>query len=189
MSISEHTKLGVVTVYDAKIYTLDATDWSGKTPTEILALYDAPTPLAEIKSLKTANLVQSGPEISIQGGSRNDVLIKHGKSARCEMQDVLANTKALIALGALEEGDLKELHTTEKFGAPVTIIGDTFLINSDTGAEEAHKIIIFKFLPDSIFNLNQDAAAAAVFDMNGDMQAVEIKGAANGDTLAFYSIY
>ena len=182
MAISTATKLGVVTVFDAKIYAFNTTDWSSLTPVQVLALYASP--IATVKSLKTANLVQTGPEISIQGGMDNNILIKHGKSARCEMQDVLANTAALVALGAMEEGDVKELHVTEKFGAPVTIVGDTFVINQATGAEEAHQIIIYKFLPDSIVNINQDSGTAAVFDMNGDMQTVELSGSSS----AFYSI-
>ncbi len=185
MAITNATKLGVVTVFDAKIYTFDSAKLAAL-PSAIIAAYEATAEIGELKSLKTANLVQSGPEISIQGGMDNNILIKHGKSARCEMQDVLANTKALIALGSvMKGGEAKELHTTEKFGAPVTIIGDTFVVNQATGAEEAHKIIIYKFLPDSIFNFNQDSGTAAVFDMNGDMESVEITGSSS----AFYSIY
>ena len=55
------------------------------------------------------------------------------------------------------------------------IIGDSFFIDRKTGQQVKVKIIFYQFLPDSIFNLTQDAEGdATVFDMNGDLLTTEI---------------
>ena len=97
-------------------------------------------------------------------------------------------------------GDCIGLHVGEDFNEPVTIIGDTFFISKETHQQVKAKIIFYQFMPDSIFNLTQDAEGdAAVFDMNGDLLVTEVKiGNAGGtdnttekpDTIhgLFYSI-
>ena len=55
------------------------------------------------------------------------------------------------------------------------IIGDSFFIDRTTGEQVKVAIIFYQFLPDSIFNLTQDAEGdATVFDMNGDLLTTEI---------------
>lgn len=78
------------------------------------------------------------------------------------------------------------------------IIGDSFFIDRKTGQQVKVKIVFYQFLPDSIFNLTQDAEGdATVFDMNGDLLTTEIKVAksnADGEDVTgathgvFYSI-
>ena len=119
------------------------------------------------------------------------------------MQDALGNANVIDALcGGIAEYDtiaktnLTGLHYGEDFGAPVTIIGDSFFIDQKTGAQVPVKIIFYQFLPDSIFNLTQDAEGdATVFDMNGDLLTtiVKLPSVASGDANAiehgiFYSI-
>ena len=56
------------------------------------------------------------------------------------------------------------------------IIGDTFFISKKDQQQVKVKIIFYQFMPDSIFNLTQDAEGdAAVFDMNGDLLITDIK--------------
>ena len=75
---------------------------------------------------------------------------------------------------------------TNRFGTPVTILGDTFIVDQKTGNQVKVKILIYHFLPDSVFNLTQDASNAATFDMNGDVLGQRIKGM-NG--AVFYSVF
>jgi len=83
------------------------------------------------------------------------------------------------------------------FNGPKTLIGDTFFIDQKSGQQVKAKILIYQFLPDSIFNLTQDAEGdATVFDMNGDLLTTDIlvstkEGNAAGKAVVhgvFYSI-
>lgn len=206
---------GVVTVMNANVY--EAEDVSSiNCPTDefgnagsIIAYYEANNNakrLCRLETLKIANVTQEGPTKTITGGQYANPLIKFGKSARLEMQDALGNAAALDALcgGVMESGatvsneiktdKVHALHIGEDFSGPKCIIGDTFFINSKTGAQVKAKIIFYQFLPDSLFNLTQDAEGdATVFDMNGDLLTTEIKiSNANGNASVkhgvFYSI-
>ena len=106
------------------------------------------------------------------------------------MQDALGNISAIDALcGGLTESSAKTtdnskidyskvvaLHVGEDFNGPKTIIGDSFFIDQKSGQQVKVKIIFYQFLPDSLFNLTQDAEGdATVFDMNGDLMTTDIK--------------
>jgi hypothetical protein len=104
------------------------------------------------------------------------------------MQDALGNAAAIEALcGGVQEWNktqpetgaavetLVGLHFGEDFAGPKMIIGDTFFIDRKTGKQVKVKIVFYQFLPDSIFNLTQDAEGdATVFDMNGDLLTTDI---------------
>ena len=78
---------------------------------------------------------------------------------------------------------------TNKFPGAVTILGDTFVVDQKSGDQVAVKILIYKFLPDAIFNLTQDASNAATFDMNGDVLGVNLtKSGSVYNNAVFYSI-
>lgn len=191
---------GVVTVFDAKVYnpttgsTLRtwadvATAWATMLPAAILGELEAAATakrLATIDSLKFGNLVPGGPEVTITGGKRNNTLVKFGKSMRLEMQDALANVDALIALGGARM-DGAALTITEDFPGPVSIVGETFVVDQATGAEQRVKIVIFKFVPDAIPSIALGAGSAATFDLNGDINVMTIKTNA-GTARAFYAI-
>ena len=204
-------RFGVVTVMNADVY--EAKDVSEiKCPSgefgnagSIIQSYESDTSkkLCRLDTLKIANVTQEGPNKTVTGGQYANPLIKFGKSARLEMQDALGNAAAIDALcgGIMESGttgpaatDVHALHVGEDFSGPKCIIGDTFFIHQKTGAQVKAKIIFYQYLPDSIFNLSQDAEGdATVFDMNGDLLTTEIKiSNKNGDASvvhgAFYSI-
>ena len=85
------------------------------------------------------------------------------------------------------------MHYGEDFTGDKTIIGSTFFIDRATGKQVKVKIIFYKFNPDSIFNLTQDAEGdATVFDMNGDLSTTEILIGTDGEKTiphgVFYSI-
>lgn len=175
--------------YTAKDVKLDFKDFKAN---EIIALYLMTNPIATLKYLKTANSTQEGPTKTITGGQNASPLVKYGKTARLEMQDALGNAEALEALTGLtveyfrtqyagtasliendEASDV--LHATTTFAGHKTIIGDTFIIDANTGAQVPAYVIFYDFLSDSLFNLTQDAEGdATVFDMNGDLIETKI---------------
>lgn len=172
---------GVVTVMNAKVFDApEASVLKGLTAYGVYDEYkDRPDYLCEIDTFKVANVTQEGPSKTVTGGQYSNPLIKFGKSARLEMQDALGRATAIDALcgGIMETQDdvITGLHFGEDFVGPKMIIGDSFFIDRKSGQQVKVKIIFYQFLPDSIFNLTQDAEGdATVFDMNGDLLTTEI---------------
>ena len=139
--------------------------------------------VCRLDTLKVANVTQEGPSKTVTGGQYSNPLIKFGKSARLEMQDALGRAEAIAALcgGVVEYNEdttktIVGLHFGEDFVGPKTIVGDSFFIDQQSGQQIKVKVIFYQFLPDSIFNLTQDAEGdATVFDMNGDLLTTVIK--------------
>lgn len=186
-------RFGVVTVMNAKVFDTSVitngeinTFFENKSASAVYnAIKDLTAEnglLCELDTLKIANITSEGPTKTVNGGQYSNPLIKFGKSARLEMQDALGNNKALDALcGTISEyntealSDVIALHVTEDFAGPRTIVGDSFFIDQRTGRQVPVKILFYQFLPDSIFNLTQDAEGdATVFDMNGDLMTTNI---------------
>ena len=196
-------KFGVVTVMDAKVYNYIEQSEPKKVD-QYIAQYNSGE-LCTLDTLKIANINIEGPDKTITGGRFNDVLVKFGKKGRIEMQDALGNAKALEVFGgavletftnAYDGSNKNVLHLTENFTGPKTIIGDSFFIDQKTGTQVPVKIILYKVMPDSIFNLSQDSEGnATVFDMNADLGSERIlvgtDGNSSGDVEigAFYSVY
>ena len=171
---------GVVTVMNAKVYDAPAASvFKGLTAYGVYNQYKNAECLCEIDTFKVANVTEEGPSKTVTGGQYSNPLIKFGKSARLEMQDALGRAETIDALcGGITEtegGVITGLHFGEDFVGPKMIIGDSFFIDRKTGQQVKVKIIFYQFLPDSIFNLTQDAEGdATVFDMNGDLLTTEI---------------
>ena len=171
---------GVVTVMNAKVYDAPAASvFKNLTAYGVYDQYKNAECLCEIDTFKVANVTEEGPSKTVTGGQYSNPLIKFGKSARLEMQDALGRAEAIDALcGGITEtegGVITGLHFGEDFVGPKMIIGDSFFIDRKTGQQVKVKIIFYQFLPDSIFNLTQDAEGdATVFDMNGDLLTTEI---------------
>lgn len=192
---------GIVTVMNAKVYpALEASEYADMTAYDIVKKYnveDHADLICKIDTLKIANVTQEGPTKTISGGQYSNPLIKFGKSARLEMQDALGRSEAIEALcGGIQEFEsevITGLHFGEDFTGPKMIIGDSFFIDRKSGQQVKVIIAFYQFLPDSIFNLTQDAEGdATVFDMNGDLLTTEITvGDNNGTPIkhgVFYSI-
>jgi len=177
-------RFGVVTVMNAKVYNLDPDfAFSTHNADEIVEHYLAEEALCTLDTLKVANASQEGPTKTITGGQYANPLIKYGKTARLEMQDALGNAEAIEALcGGLVEYDnstMKDgriaLHVGSDFASTKLIIGESFFIDQVTGQQVQVTIVFYQFLPDSLFNLTQDAEGdATVFDMNGDLLTTDI---------------
>lgn len=203
-------RFGIVTVMNVKVFDSKDIFTEDKvyTPAEVLTAATDEKLKCKLDTLKVANLSVEGPSKTVTGGQYSNPLIKFGKSARLEMQDALGNAKAIEALcgGVVEykdkenqetEDSIQALHYGEDFGGPKTLIGETFFIEQKSGAQVPVQIVFYQFLPDSIFNLTQDAEGdATVFDMNGDLltTVIKIPGAKNNSTATtvehgvFYSI-
>ena len=184
-------RFGVVTVMNVRVY-----EWfdfnhinSNKdllTPIPPYVLYQEfikeLTPLCTLDTLKISNISIEGPSKTLSGGQYANPIIKFGKTARLEMQDALGHIDAIDALcGGIAErtgsqnGNYIGLHVGEDFNTPKIIIGDTFFIDQATQQQVPVVIIFYKFLPDSLFNLTQDAEGdASVFDMNGDLLPMSV---------------
>ena len=178
----------------------------GELSTEAVTIKDSISvkPICKLDTLKVANVTQEGPTKTVSGGQFSNPLIKFGKSARLEMQDALGNGKAIAALcggivessetaGTTTTSSMVGLHFGEDFVGAKMIIGDSFFIDRKTGQQVPVKIVFYQFLPDSIFNLTQDAEGdATVFDMNGDLLTTVVQvGDENGKAIThglFYSI-
>ena len=202
---SMRKEFGVVTVRNAKIYELGDADYSkfekrsayeianavknleeGKstTPSDTLPKI---TYRGKIDTLKTASVSTDGPTKTITGGQYNEPLLKYGKTVTVSRQDALGNHKALEALcGTVSEfsdaGTPKDdttligRHITPQFATAKRIIGESFFIDKANGEPVNVKIIFYKFLPDSLFNLTQEADGdASVFDRNGTLVPVKIQ--------------
>lgn len=176
---------GIVTVMNASVYdALGTEEYAAKTPAEIISEAESKDPICTLDTLKVANVTMEGPSKTVTGGRYSNPLIKFGKSARLEMQDALGNGNAIDALcGGVAEYEsagsdsktISALHFGEDFCGPKMIIGDTFFIDRKSGQQVKVKIVFYQFLPDSIFNLTQDAEGdATVFDMNGDLLTTEV---------------
>jgi len=185
-------EFGVVTVRNAKIYEVaDYTALEAKTAYEILADTKAGsstlglTYLGEINTLKTASVSTDGPTKTITGGQYNEPLLKYGKTVTVSRQDALGDHKALEALcgtvseytgTAADEEKLVGRHITPQFATAKRIVGDSFFVDKATGEMVNVNIIFYKFLPDSLFNLTQEADGdASVFDRNGTLVPVKIQ--------------
>lgn len=193
-------EFGVVTVMNAKIYEIDENYGFDHTAYELRDFYKQNgNMLAEIDTLKVANITVEGPSKTVTGGQYSNPLIKFGKTARFEMQDALGRRDAIEAFGgAVNEftsngGQMVGMHITEDFSPARLIIGDSFFIDRKKGTQVKVDIMFYQVSPDSIFNLTQDAEGdATVFDMNADLLTTEIRvGHKDGnDDLhgVFYSI-
>ena len=190
---------GIVTVMNALVFRgQDAAVLKNMTAYDVVKNYteDHADYLCTLDTLKVANVTEEGPNKTVTGGRYSNPLIKFGKSARLEMQDALGNSEAIESLcGGIQEwnasGAITALHFGEDFSGPKMIIGDTFFIDRKSGQQVKVKIVFYQFLPDSIFNLTQDAEGdATVFDMNGDLMTTEIKVGSAPDEVhgVFYSI-
>lgn len=202
-SFAERMKhFGVVTVRNADIY--EVSEYSKLETKSAYEIATAAKKLTEIgtadstlgitykgriDTLKTASISTDGPTKTITGGQYNEPLLKYGKTVTVSRQDALGDHKALEALCGtvseyvydtkptkVEDSQFIGRHITPQFATAKRIIGDSFFVNQKTGETVNVKIIFYKFLPDSLFNLAQEADGdASVFDRNGTLVPVKIQ--------------
>ena len=150
------TNFSVVTVMNVKVYAANA---------DFASLPG--TPLAELDSLRISNITQEGPRKESRGGVDAMPIIRHGKTMRLEMEDVIANTEALEALGFVKIVG-NDIQVNDTFGKSLKLVGETFVIKEEDGTRQWVKFFIHDFLPDGIFDLTMES--------EGDVGVVNIAG-------------
>ena len=202
------TVLATTTKGEGDVTVITKADLSKMKAHDIVKGLIGKTDYVKLDTLKIANINQEGPTKTITGGQTGSALLKYGKTATIEIQDALGRAEALELLGGatietftadkaagIAEGNTKVIHFGDQFGGPKPILGESFFIDQQSGKQVKVYILIYEMLPDSIFNLTQDAEGdATVFDMNGSLNSKEIcigtDGTAGTDTTmnVFYSI-
>lgn len=130
-----------------------------------------------LDSLRISNITQEGPTKEHRGGLENKPIIRHGKTVRVEMEDVIIKGKALEwFMGADVDTDTEGNETIsigEKFrDKPLKIVGTTYMIDKDTGEREYVVITFHELIPDGVFDLSLEAEGdMAVFNMAGELFA------------------
>lgn len=167
---------GIVTVMNAKIYKLSGASYTGSGAPVVLSKDSFAPAVAYLDTLKIANLNLEGPNKTVSGGQYNNPLIKWGKTGTIEIQEALGSKDIFEHFYAAEfSGSTDGIFVGSKFAAPFAIEGESFFVDQETGSEVKVYIFIPQVLPDSIFNLVQDAEGdATVFDLNGSVNLTTI---------------
>ena len=158
-------KFGVVDVMDAKLYKAVTTtdgEWDN------VSTFTA-DPIAVLDTLTVTNINCEGPIKEIKGGRGGQTLLKYGKTYTFEATDVLGRYGVLTGIfGAQAAGNKNYLTVTDKFAPLMTLVGETQVVDKDTGVRQLIKIVIPYLLPNSIFNLAQQSDGdASTFDLSG----------------------
>jgi hypothetical protein len=145
--------------------------------------------IAKLDSLTMSNITQEGPTKETRGGIYAEPIIRHKKTVRLEMEDVVMTPAALQALfGANLYKDTiivtpagvdndppavtKEVITgfgmTDTFATMLTLRGKTYVVERATGARRWIDIVFKRFLPDSIVDMMMEA--------EGDLGVVNVAG-------------
>ena len=174
MALTE--RFSFVTVMDVKVYEADVLTTETYTYAQLVddAFIQAVpmvTELASIDSLSISNITQEGPRKEARGGLYAQPKVRYGKTMRLEMEDVLLNKAALVALGAANVNVSESAITVdETFQTAKLLIGKTFVVDKATGNRVTSYIVFPRFLPDSIFNLSMESEGdAAVISLAGEL--------------------
>lgn len=189
---------GIVTVMNARIYkpTKPYTA-GGATGAVVFKKADFGASVAYLDTLKIANLNIEGPNKTVSGGQYNNPLIKWGKTGTIEMQDALGSRAIfehfygadIVETGVAPNKVVTNIGIGGKFAGPFAIEGETFFIDQQTGEEAKVYIFIPQLLPDSVFNITQDAEGdATVFDLNGTVGLTAIQDGDDAARKLFYDI-
>jgi hypothetical protein len=174
--IYELKDFAFATVLDVEVYpgnTTFAVDGTASNPQ-----------IAKLDSLTMSNITQEGPTKETRGGIYAEPIIRHKKTVRLEMEDVVMTPAALQALfGANLYKDTvvvpgsdpettKEVITgfgmTDTFATMLTLRGKTYVVERATGARRWIDIVFKRFLPDSIVDMMMEA--------EGDLGVVNVAG-------------
>lgn len=155
-------RFGFVTVMEPKFTVLKRSTVEGES-----WVADDTHDSFKIDSLRISNITQEGPTKEARGGLYATTQLRHGKTMRLEMEDVVGRIEVLQHIMGADVGESK-IRITDKFANPLKIEGRTFVIDANTGNKEWIKITIHQFLPDSIFEQTMEA--------EGDFGAMNIGG-------------
>ena len=122
-----------------------------------------------LDSLTISNITQEGPVKEARGGIHGKPIIRHKKTLRLEMEDVVARLDTLEHFfGATIGQDGQSFTITDKFPKKLTLIGRTYVVDKETGGRVWVKLKFNKFLPDGVFEIGMEA--------EGDIGMIGIAG-------------
>ena len=122
-----------------------------------------------LDSLTISNITQEGPQKEARGGIHGRPIIRHKKTVRLEMEDVVARIDTLEHFfGATIDKDENTFSLTDKFPDGIGLIGKTYVVDRDTGKRQWVQIKFNEFLPDGIFDITMEA--------EGDLGMISIAG-------------
>lgn len=120
-----------------------------------------------LDSLTISNITQEGPVKEARGGIHGKPIIRHKKTLRLEMEDVVARLETLEHFfGATIDGE--KFTITDKFPKKLTLIGRTYVVDKETGGRVWMKLKFNNFLPDGVFEIGMEA--------EGDIGMIGIAG-------------
>jgi hypothetical protein len=123
-----------------------------------------------LDSLTISNITQEGPVKEARGGIHGKPIIRHKKTLRLEMEDVVARLDTLeYFFGAkVVKTDPESFTITDKFPKKLTLIGRTYVVDKDSGDRIWMKLKFENFLPDGVFEIGMEA--------EGDIGMIGIAG-------------
>ena len=161
--MADLTNFAFATVMD--IYGLKESNISAKLDPLVTAVkagteVDADAYDFKLDSLTISNITQEGPTKEARGGIHNKPLIRHKKTMRLEMEDVVARTATLehfFGAKVTGTGDATKISFTDKFPGPVALVGRTYVVDQATGENVWVTIVFNEFLPDGVTEINMEA--------------------------------
>jgi hypothetical protein len=124
----------------------------------------------KLDSLTISNITQEGPVKEARGGIHGMPIIRHKKTIRLEMEDVVARLETLEHFfGAkVVKTDPESFTITDKFPKGLGLIGTTYVVDRDTGERIWMQLTFHDFLPDGVFEIGMEA--------EGDIGMISLAG-------------
>lgn len=136
---------------------------------------DDPAPSLTMDSLSISNITQEGPVKEARGGQEARPIIRYKKTLRLEMEDVVMKGSTLTTFmnGKIDPGN-EILSITEEFATYLYLVGETYVIDRETGNRELVTVRFYNFLPDSIFDLTMESEGdIGMINIGGELFATE----------------
>ena len=118
----------------------------------------------KLDSLTISNITQEGPTKEARGGIYNKPLIRHKKTMRLEMEDVVARVDTLehffgakVTYETINTDKVEAIAFTDKFPGAVALVGKTYVVDQETGERVWVALAFRNFLPDGVTEINMEA--------------------------------
>jgi len=156
----------------------EGTDWFRLTVGETEKFYAITAPVTTLDSLTMSNITQEGPTKETRGGIYAEPIIRHKKTMRVEMEDVVLKPAALeVLFGATlyysedettDPAKITGFGMTDRFASMLTLKGRTYVVDKLDGTRKWIDIVFKRFLPDSVVDMMMEA--------EGDLGVVNVAG-------------
>lgn len=122
----------------------------------------------KLDSLTISNITQEGPVKEARGGIHGMPIIRHKKTIRLEMEDVVARLDTLDDFFGVTTVEGVSFTVTDKFPKGLGLVGTTYVVDKETGDRIWMKLTFHDFLPDGVFEIGMEA--------EGDIGMIGIAG-------------